>query len=86
MTTQINIEKLVLHGFSERDAFYIRREVQSSLARLIETRGLDKDKMNEGQRLSAPEIRVKSSSRPETTGREIARSIFNGLKQHPPLK
>ncbi|MEJ2003727.1 MAG: hypothetical protein P8X57_01915 [Cyclobacteriaceae bacterium] len=86
MTTQINIEKLVLHGFSERDAFYVRREVQRSLARLIQSRGLDKDQMISGQQLSAPEIRIKPSARPETTGREIARSIFNGLKQPPPVK
>ena len=86
MKTEINIEKLVLHGFSERDAFYIRREVQRSLAWLIETRGLGKQQIGGGQNLSAPEIRIKPSSRPETTGREIARSIFNGLKQPPQVK
>jgi hypothetical protein len=81
MKTEINIDKLVLHGFSERDAFYIRHEVQRSLSRLIETRGLAHHQIGEGQHVSAPEIRIKPASRPETTGREIARSIYNGLKQ-----
>ena len=83
MKTQINIDKLILHGFSKREAFYIRQEVRRSLTRLIEIRGLSGQKISGVQNFSAPEIRIKPSSRPETTGRQIAKSIYQGLNKPP---
>lgn len=83
MKTEINIDKLILHGFPERDAFYIRRAVLESLTRMIETGGLAE--LNTSREnipsLSSPEVRIKHNTRAETTGREIARSIFTSLQQ-----
>lgn len=85
MKTEINIDKLVLHGFSKREVFYIRRAVQRSLTGMIERRGLSNQKLLGAQtpRLAAPEIRIQKTNRPEVTGRAIARSIYQGLIQPP---
>ncbi len=78
---ELNIDQLVLEGFSRNDAFAISQSVQTELHQLIEKGHLEntltQDYHQQKKRLNTMSIRA--NSRPEGVGRQIAQSIFSGL-------
>jgi hypothetical protein len=83
MKIEFHIDKLMLHGFSKRDAFYIQREVEHSLTRLIENGGLTNLPIAKGElrNIQTPNIHIRTTTRPDATGEKIAKSIYRGLTQ-----
>lgn len=76
----INIDKLVLSGFSKADAATINLMVTGHLARLINNRGWQPQKINAFVRhISAGSFIFNSQSSSRTIGRQIAQNIYNGL-------
>jgi hypothetical protein len=74
----INIEKLVLEGFSYHDHLRITREIKNELSRLVGENGLP-----EGAR-RAPVLDTLSYSHnasPKAIGSQIARSIYGSMTQ-----
>lgn len=79
----LHIEELVLHGFAPGDRHRIGEAVQLELARLLTEEatppGLAKSATIE--RLNGGTFQMTSAPRPETTGAQVARAVFGGLKQ-----
>lgn len=78
---ELTIDKLVLEGFSRNEAFYIGQSVQAQLQHLIETNhSVNTFSENSQQRqLFTSPIQIKTTTRPENVGKQIAQSIYNGL-------
>jgi hypothetical protein len=80
---ELHIEELVLHGFSPSDRSAIGAAVESELARLfaehrvLPTLGQD----SEVARLDGGTFKTSSEATAETTGAQIARTVFQGLGQ-----
>jgi len=75
----LQIDELVLRGFSPLDGNAIRDSIETELKHLIATRGLDAagislDSVNGGR------FKVTRGAHPQATGAQIARSIFGSLK------
>ena len=81
-TINLNIDQLILHGFSRRDAFYISRALQQELTRLIEVSGLPPGFSNEQQfcRMDVGDFKITEGARPEVVGRQIAGRVYSGLR------
>ncbi len=81
MSVNLHIDKLVLHGFSRKEARNIKKQIQHSLTELIAKRGLNgigsisRDKVD----LSSRPVRMNREARPEVTARKIARQIYSGI-------
>lgn len=78
---ELHIEELVLDGFAPASREQIGAAVQQELARLLTEHGLPSalSTGREIDRLSAGAIHITSQSKPETTGNQVARSVFGGL-------
>ena len=79
----LHIEELVLHGFAPGDRHRIGDAVQRELARLFNERQTlsSLTKNTEIDRLDGGTFQMMPGSRPETTGAQVARAVFGGLKQ-----
>jgi hypothetical protein len=87
MDIELHIEELVLHGFASGDHHRVAAAVRLELTRLLATQGatsLAADpralKGLNVERLNAGSISITPGSRPQSTGRAIARAIYHGLQ------
>ena len=79
---ELHIEELELHGFAQCDGNRIARVVEHELARLITERGVLHDVAGgEIAKLDGGSFQVAQGSRPETTGAQIARAVYGGMKR-----
>lgn len=80
---ELHIEELVLHGFSPGDRYNIARAVERELSMLIGDKGVSQDFVNNGEieRLDGGSFQVLSDSKPESTGAQIARAVYGGMKR-----
>lgn len=77
----LNIDQLILQGFSKRDAFYIGQAMRQELTRLIQESDLPPGFNANAHfaRLNAGSITVAAGAKPEFVGRQIAASVYAGL-------
>lgn len=80
---EVRIEELVLHGFAPGDRHAIADAVQVELARLMQAGALLVRGQNElaFKRMDAGAFQVKRGSKAESSGTQIARSVFRSLRQ-----
>ena len=78
---ELNIDELVLQGFSRNDAFYIGKAVEEELTRLIEAGELAAQFTQDTflKRLEGKSFEFSASARPAKIGRQIARSIYSSI-------
>ena len=83
MKINLEIDELVLEGFDFHDHKRIAASMKVELARLITEKGLglQLDQTSDLGRVSAPDFNVPSDRNPGAIGREIARSVYKGLKR-----
>ncbi len=83
MRTRIHIERLILDGLplTTPAGARVRAAVERELARLLAVEGVS-DRLRGGgevPHVSAPRFRFAADDRPDTIGRNIARSIHRGI-------
>jgi hypothetical protein len=78
---ELHIEELVLHGFSPGDRRGIAGAVERELAKLLEEKGTPVVNSGEIDRLDGGSFRVVQGSKPESTGAQIARAVYRGMKR-----
>lgn len=80
---ELHIEELVLHGFAPGDRHLVGDAVQRELARSLTEEGVPSSLMQDIEiaRLDGGAFQVAPSSRPQSIGRQVARSIYGGLKK-----
>lgn len=78
---ELNIDKLVLHGFPKKDGAYIGRAVEQELTRLMQNNGVPADfsKDSAFKKLNASTLNYTRNDRPEKIGREIAQLIYKSF-------
>ncbi|MDA4121760.1 MAG: hypothetical protein OK456_01115 [Thaumarchaeota archaeon] len=83
MNIDIHIDELVLEGFDFHDHKRIAASMKVELARLITEKGLGMqlDRTSDLGRVSAPAFNVPTDRNPRAIGREIARSVYKGMKK-----
>lgn len=81
---ELNIDKLVLHGFPKKDGAYIGRAVEQELTRLMQNNGVPQHLSEAGniQSLRTKNFNYESQYRPERIGVEIANSIYNSFSNN----
>ncbi len=79
----LHIERLVLHGFAQRDRYRIAEAVERELSRLLAEQGLPQSLAEGGviDRLDGGEFKLTHGSRPESTGAQVARAVYGGLSR-----
>ena len=80
-SVSLHIEELVLHGFSPRDRHAIGEAVQTELTRLFTEQGVHPSlgQSFEVERVDAGTFNVKSGTRAEGVGTQVAQSVYGGL-------
>ena len=80
---ELEIEQLVLYGFSPADRHQIAAAVRTELARQLAENGAPKLLSRGGRitRLDAGVFDVTSHSRADTVGVQVAQSVYKGLKR-----
>lgn len=80
---EVRIGELILHGFSRGDRHAIANAVQVELARLMHAETLPARTQNElaFKRVDAGTFQLNHGSKAESSGTQIARSIFRGLRK-----
>jgi hypothetical protein len=75
---ELHIEDVVLHGFAASDRYRIGEALQSELTRLLTEHGLPSAlSLNQQfERLDVGAIQLVADSKPETTGIQIARTVW----------
>jgi len=83
VTISLHIEELVLHGFAPNDRHAIAAGVQTELMHLLTERGLPRSlrDADDHARLAPVSFQLSPDSRPQSVGRQIARSIVGGMDQ-----
>ncbi len=78
-----HIEELILDGFPSSDRHRIGDALQSELERLFSEQQMPAGLTNDSAitQLDAGSFPTTTSSRPESTGSQVARAIFGGLQQ-----
>ena len=78
---ELNIEELVLHGFSPGDRLRIGDAVQRELVRLFSEQGVSPSFVREAdtEKVDGGSFHVASGSRVEVVGAQVARSVYGGL-------
>ncbi len=82
---EINIDELILHGFSDREGREIEASVKLELARIFMGNGIPEGIKNGGRLhdIHNGPIRISQKSRPKSIGKQVAETIYNGLKYEP---
>lgn len=78
---EINIQELILHGFSLIDRYKIGEAVRSELARMIMEKGLPQN-LSQGTEISGIDggtFNMSKNMNAQTIGNHIAQSVFGGL-------
>jgi hypothetical protein len=78
---EINIEQLILHGFSPGDRHGIAQALQQELRRLCAEQGVPASLATASSvhRLDAGGFRMASGAKAETVGKQVARSVYRGM-------
>jgi hypothetical protein len=83
LNVNLNIEHLVLEGFSLRpgEHLLVRAAAERELSRLLSERGVSNELLAGGAfpRLSAGDIRLSGGESPRQVGTQIARALFGGI-------
>ncbi len=79
----MNIEELVLHGFSPGDRYQIGEAVERELARMLADRGVSESLERGGEVASVDggAIEVATGSRAEAVGAQVAKAVYGGLRR-----
>lgn len=79
----LNIEELVLYGFSPGDRYLIGQGVKHELTRLFTEQGIPSplSQNRKGIKMDAESFKLFPGSKPERIGYQIARSVFKGFKE-----
>ena len=82
-TYELQIEELVLHGWSARDARFIGIAMERELMRLLQQDGVPSMLSGGGNtgRIDGGSIRLSLNMRPAAIGVQIARSVYTGIKK-----
>jgi hypothetical protein len=83
MNIELNIEELVLHGFSHGDKHRIAQAVQQELTRLF-SEGLASHALlqsGEYYRVDGGQFEVQADAKPERIGTQIANAVCGGLQK-----
>jgi len=80
---ELHIEELVLHGFSPNDRHAIGEAVQRELTRLFVEQGVHGSlgRGFEADRVDGGAFNVKSGTKAEGIGGQVAQSVYSGLEQ-----
>ena len=78
---ELNIDELVLHGFSPGDRHSIGEAVEQELTRLLADRGVPKSLERGGEvaNVDGGAFEVAHGSRSEVVGTQVAKAIYGGL-------
>jgi hypothetical protein len=83
LNVNLNIERLVLEGFSLRpgEHLLVRAAAERELSRLLSERGVSNELLAGGAvpRLSAGDIRVAGDADAGAIGRQIAQAVYGGI-------
>lgn len=80
-TIEVNIDELVLHGFSPLERYQIAADLQMELTRLFTERGLPAS-FNSGvmiDRLNAGSFQYGNGNKKTSTGSQIAGSVYDSF-------
>ena len=80
---ELEIEQLVLHGFSPDDQHRISEAVRAELTRQLAEQDTPKSLARDGRisQLDAGSFDVTPDSRADTMGIQVAQSVYQGLKR-----
>lgn len=80
---RVQIDELVLHGFSPLDGRRIADAVQAELTRLLAGEGLPPSLMRQAvvEFIDAGEFRMPTSANPNGIGNGLAAGLYRGLKR-----
>jgi hypothetical protein len=82
MKIELHIEELVLHGFAPEDCCRIGEAVERELASLLGEQGMPSlENGLEIAGLNVGDISIAKGARPEATGAQIARAIYNRMRK-----
>lgn len=78
---EINIDELILHGFSPADRFKIGNSLRSELAKLILENGMPAGISNGGDinGINGGTFQASKNMHARTVGTQIAKSIYGGM-------
>ncbi|NJP09668.1 MAG: hypothetical protein HC866_09420 [Leptolyngbyaceae cyanobacterium RU_5_1] len=84
-TLELNIEELVLHGFSPGDRDPIGAAIQQELTRLLTEHGIPPTLAQAGTigRLDGGAFEIQAGTPPRVIGSQIAQAIYGGLSHEP---
>ncbi|HUW68079.1 MAG TPA: hypothetical protein VMW20_08525 [Candidatus Nanoarchaeia archaeon] len=79
---ELNIEELVLHGFSPGDRYRIGEAVEQELTRLLADRGVPQslERNREVANMDGGAFEVAPGSRPQVVGAQVAKAVYGGLR------
>jgi hypothetical protein len=83
MGIDVHIEELVLHGFAPAERDRIAEAVQLELSRLMTAKGQANflKKPLSLERIDGGAFKVQAGAKPDTTGTQIARAVYRGMRQ-----
>jgi hypothetical protein len=78
---ELNIDELVLHGFSPHDRYRIAEAVEHELARIITEQGFSPSLLQNSEldRLDGGSFEVQPDAKPEQIGSKVAQAVYGGL-------
>lgn len=81
MNVHLQIEELILHGFTPADRQRIGAAVEEELTRLLVEQGVPPTLANGGllARLDGGSFSVSATAKPQQIGRQVAQAIYKGL-------
>ncbi len=80
---ELNIEELVLHGFSPGDRHRIGEAVERELTRLLADQGVPQSLERGGEivNMYGGAFEVAQGSRAQVVGAQVAKAVYGGLRQ-----
>ena len=80
---ELNIEELVLQGFSPGDRHLIGEAVEQELTRLLADRGVPQslERGREIANMNGGAFEVAPDSRAQVVGAQVAKAVYEGLRQ-----
>ena len=80
---ELNIDELVLYGFSLGDRYRIGEAVERELTRLLGDRGVPQSLERGGEvaNMDGGAFEVATRSRPQVVGAQVAKAVYGGLRQ-----
>lgn len=82
-TIEIDIDALILRGFSMRDAYLIREAIEYQLTQHLQARGLSASLPTEIHldQLTVRPIQLQTGYQAASVGHEVANTVFKGFNQ-----